>query len=64
MGRNETPEVSRMLAAAGSLSVIIGTVAACLARRWPVHAQTIETAAGALLLGGFALVGWAMPAMI
>jgi len=53
-----------MFAAAGLFSVIAGAVAACLARRWPVHAQAIETAAGALLLGGFALVGWAMPAMV
>lgn len=53
-----------MLAVAGLFSVMTGAVAACLARRWPVHAQTIETAAGALLLGGFALVGWAMPAMV
>lgn len=53
-----------MLAIAGLLSAIGGVVAACVARRWPAHAQTIETAAGALLLGGFALVGWAMPAMV
>jgi len=53
-----------MLAAAGLLNVITGVTAACLARRWPAHAQRIETAAGALLLGGFALVGWAMPAMV
>lgn len=53
-----------MLAAAGLFSVINGVAAAWFARRWPAHAQTIETAAGALLLGGFALVGWAAPAMI
>lgn len=53
-----------MLPAAGLLSVIAGVVGACLARRWPAHAQRIETAAGALMLGGFALVGWAMPAMV
>ena len=53
-----------MVAVAGLLSAITGVVASCLARRWPAHTQTIETAAGALLLGGFALVGWAMPAMV
>jgi hypothetical protein len=53
-----------MLPVAGLLSVIAGIVAACLSPRWPAHAQTIETAAGALLFGGFALVGWAMPAMV
>ena len=53
-----------MFAAAGLFSVITGAVAACLARRWPAYAQRIESAAGVLLLGGFALVGWAMPAMV
>jgi len=53
-----------MLAATGFLTVIAGTVAACLARRWPAHAQRIETVAGVLLLGGFGLMGWAMPAMV
>jgi hypothetical protein len=53
-----------MFAAAGLFSVISGAVAASLAQRWPVRAQAIETAAGTLLLGGFALVGWAMPAMV
>jgi hypothetical protein len=53
-----------MLAVAGLFSVIAGATAACIARRWPEHAERIETAAGALLLGGFGLVGWAMPAMV
>jgi hypothetical protein len=53
-----------MFAAAGLFSVITGVAAACLARRWPAHTKSIETAAGALLLGGFALVGCAMPVMI
>jgi hypothetical protein len=53
-----------MLAAAGLFSVITGVAAGCLARRWPAHGKSIETAAGTLLLGGFALVGWAMPVMV
>lgn len=53
-----------MVAVSGLLSAMTGVVAACLARRWPAHAQTIEMAAGGLLLGGFALVGWALPAMV
>jgi hypothetical protein len=53
-----------MLAIAGLFSVITGVVGACFAGQWPARAQNIETAAGALLLGGFALFGWAMPAMV
>ncbi len=53
-----------MFGVAGLLSVAGGGVVAYLAERFPVHIETIETAAGLLLLGGFALVGCALPAMI
>lgn len=53
-----------MLGAAGVFGVIAGTVSACLPRWLPAHAQAVQTAAGLMLLGGFALVGWAMPVML
>jgi hypothetical protein len=53
-----------MFGVAGLLGVAGGGVVAYLAERFPVHIDTIETAAGILLLGGFALVGCALPAMI
>ena len=53
-----------MIGAAGLLIATIGTVAACLAKRFPAHMETVETAAGFLLLGGFALIGYALPVMI
>lgn len=53
-----------MFAAAGLLSVLAGIAFACFAKRLPEHAEVVETTAGALLLGGFALVGCAMPALI
>jgi hypothetical protein len=53
-----------MIGAAGLLIVTIGSVAACLAGRFPAHAVRVETFAGFLLLGGFALMGCALPVMI
>jgi hypothetical protein len=53
-----------MIGTAGVLVATIGTVVACLAKRFPAYTETVETAAGFLLLGGFALVGCALPTMI
>ena len=53
-----------MVGVAGLLIVTIGSVVACLAQRLPAHVETVETAAGFLLLGGFALIGCALPVMI
>jgi hypothetical protein len=60
---SERPEIA-MVGAVGLLIVTIGGVAACLSKRFPAHAETVETFAGYLLLGGFALIGCALPAMI
>jgi len=53
-----------MVGAAGLLIVTIGSVAACLSKRFPAHSESVETVAGFLLLGGFALMGCALPVMI
>jgi len=53
-----------MVGAAGLFIATIGSVAACLATRFPARTQTLETVAGFLLLGGFALMGCALPVMI
>jgi hypothetical protein len=53
-----------MLGAAGLLSVTAGTVVAYLAERFPARVAAMETAAGAMLLGSFALLGCALPAVI
>ena len=52
-----------MVGLAGLFIVTIGSVGACLAQRVPDHTKTIATAAGFLLLGGFALIGCALPVM-
>jgi hypothetical protein len=59
----ERPEIT-MVGAAGLVIVTIGSVVACLSKRIPGNTQTVETVAGFLLLGGFALVGCALPVMI
>jgi hypothetical protein len=53
-----------MIGAAGLLIMTIGSVVACLSKRFPAHTEAVETAAGVLLLGGFALIGCALPVMI
>ena len=53
-----------MISVAGLLSATGGAVIAYLAKRFPAHIEAIETASGILLLGGFALVGCGLPAMI
>ncbi len=57
-----------MLAAAGVLGVMAGMASAYLARWLPAHGQAhgqaVETVAGLMLLGGFALVGSAMPVVL
>ncbi len=53
-----------MVGAAGLLVVTVGSVVACLAELFPHRKETVETAAGFLLLGGFALMGCALPVMI
>jgi hypothetical protein len=53
-----------MIGAAGLLIVTIGTVGACLSKRFPAHTVAVETVAGVLLLAGFSLIGCALPVMI
>jgi hypothetical protein len=53
-----------MLGIAGLLSVLAGGALAYFAERLPAQIELLETAAGVLVLGGFALAGYAMPAII
>jgi hypothetical protein len=45
-------------------TVALGTALAQLADRVTVRTETVEAAAGFLLLGGFAAIGCALPAML
>jgi hypothetical protein len=53
-----------MLGAAGVFGVMAGMISACLPRWLPAYAEAVQTAAGLMLLGGFALMGSAMPVML
>jgi hypothetical protein len=53
-----------MTGVVGLLSVIVGAVAACAADRYPAHIEALETAAGILVLGGFAVAGYALSTFV
>jgi hypothetical protein len=53
-----------MLSAVSLMSVVLGATVACLADRYPAHIETLETGAGVLLIGGFALLGSALPVLL
>jgi len=53
-----------MAAALGLLTVVTGTVIACVAKRFPARIEALETGAGLLLISGFALTGFALSALV
>jgi len=53
-----------MAATLGLLSVVTGTVIACLSKRFPARIEALETGAGLLLIAGFALIGFTLPALV
>lgn len=52
-----------MIAAISLLSVIAGATGATLAARFPGYVEKIETGAGFLIIGGFALLGCSLPTL-
>jgi hypothetical protein len=53
-----------MLGVISTVSVLAGSAAATLARRFEHHYEAIETGAGLLMIGGFFLIGTALPIML
>ena len=53
-----------MATIAGLLRITGNAAAAYFADCFPLRIETIETAAGIFLIGGFALIGCALPAML
>ena len=49
-----------MIGIAGLFSVVIGASVAYASERYPPYIETLETAAGILVLGGFSLAGYAL----
>jgi hypothetical protein len=50
-----------MIAAAGLLSLAFGIALACMAERYPLHVEMLESGGGTLMLAGLALVGSSLP---
>jgi len=53
-----------MLAGISTVFVVAGGTLAQFARRFPVRTETLETIAGFMLIGGFALIGSALPVLL
>jgi hypothetical protein len=53
-----------MIAAVSLMGVLFGAVAAYASDRFPDHVEALETGAGVLLIGGLALLGSALPAIM
>ncbi|MGB7175877.1 MAG: hypothetical protein WBD33_03425 [Xanthobacteraceae bacterium] len=49
---------------AGLLSVMVGAVVACAADRFPALTEVLETVAGIMVLGGFAVAGYALSTLV
>ena len=49
---------------AGLLSVIVGAVCAYAAERYPAYMSALETVAGILVLGGFAVAGYGLSTFV
>jgi hypothetical protein len=49
-----------MIGVASLVSVMLGAGIAYAADRFPAHVEALETGAGVLLIGGFALLGSAL----
>lgn len=50
-----------MIAATSLVSVVLGAAIAYFADRFPAYTEALETGAGVLLIGGFALLGSGLP---
>ncbi len=53
-----------MLGIVSLIKVTFGAATAYVAERLPARAEMIETCAGFLLIGGFALIGSALPIVL
>lgn len=53
-----------MTAIISVISILSGVATAARACHYQAYTKEIETAAGILILGGFALVGFALPIMV
>jgi hypothetical protein len=62
--KNQTAQERSMVGALSLIGIVLGAAAAYFADRFPAHIEAIETSAGVLLIGGMALLGSALPAVL
>ena len=53
-----------MIGVIGLIVILTGATTACTGERFPKHVEMLETVAGVLLLGGLALCGTSLPAIL
>ncbi len=53
-----------MIGVVGLFSVVIGAIVAYASERYPTYIEALETVAGILVLGGFALAGYALSTFV
>jgi hypothetical protein len=53
-----------MIGVMGLFSVVVGAIVAYAADRYPAYIEALETAAGLLVLGGFAVAGFTLSTLI
>jgi hypothetical protein len=53
-----------MIGVVGLFSVVVGAVVAYASDRYPAYIEALETAAGLLVLGGFAVAGYTLTTFI
>ncbi len=53
-----------MVGAISLLSFVMGGTLAYVSERYPAYIETLETSAGALLIGGLGLLGAALPTFL
>jgi len=49
-----------MIAVFSTISMVLGAAIAYMANSYPQHREVIETVAGILLIGGFAMLGYGL----
>jgi hypothetical protein len=60
----ESSKEQSMAGVLSLMSMVLGAAIAYLADRFPAHVEALETSAGALLIGGLALLGYALPTIL
>jgi cytochrome c biogenesis protein CcdA len=53
-----------MIALVSTINMVLGAAVAFIANSYPPHREIIETVAGIVLIGGFAMLGYALECVL